>query len=495
MPTKNFLLGIDQGSSGSRALILDFGGNVRGYGYRALPRHYPHPDWVEQDPAQVISTVQEAITQAIADAQIGASEIAACGIACQRNTEFTWDARTHQSFTNAITWQDLRTMDLMREFAEWEHAAHARHHLGYAPGPYSSALHLAWRMRYDAAFQRAARDNTIQVGLSAEWLVTALGQMNAHVMDVSLVQAMGMYDFRARAYWQEWLKWLDMPEAPLPRAVSSVHEFGTLHLNGAEIPVSAMLGDQQGALFGYDCRLPGNAECTHGTASFVDVFVGEQAPASDTMNCYFAWMLNDQPEYCLEADTTVTGAAIRWMRENIRLFHDDAELDALAASVRNAGGTVFVPAFTGLNVPYNDAQARATLFGITLGTTRAHIAHAFFQAIGFQLRGILNTIELQAGVRPRQLYVGGGISASDIGCQIQADLIGIPIVRPKFAQTTARAAALLAGLGIGVWQGTAALPRLQTETQIFEPRCSQDERDTAFSRWEQAVRAVREWEK
>lgn len=491
MTTKNFLLGIDQGTSGSRALILDGDGNACGYGYRPLPRLYPHPDWVEQDPEQVVSTVVEALNQALVDARLDANEIAACGIACQRNTAFTWDARTQQSFTNAITWQDLRTMDLMREFAGWERAADARHRLGYAPGPYSAAMHLAWRMRHDAAFHSAAHANTIRVGLSAEWLVTALGAMNAHVMDVSLVQAMGMYDFRARRYWREWLEWLDMPETLLPRAVSSVYEFGALIWNGAEIPVRAMLGDQQGALFGYDCRTPGSAECTHGTASFVDVFVGHQAPVSDTMNCYFAWMMNNEPAYCLEADTTVTGAAIRWMRETMHLFHDDAELDALAASVPHAGGTVFVPAFTGLNVPYNDSRARASLFGMTLGTTRAHIAHAFFQAIGFQLRGILNTIEREAGVCPAQLYVGGGISASDIGCQIQADLIGIPIVRPRFAQTTARAAALLAGIGAGVWQDVTTLPSLQTETHIFEPRSSQDERDTAFERWEQAVRAVR----
>lgn len=495
MSTETFLLGIDQGTSGSRALVLDSQGAVRGYGYRPLPRLFPHPDWVEQDPAQVVATVVQALDEALTRAKIEPGEIAACGIACQRNTEFIWNARTGEPFSNAITWQDLRTMPLMREFDEWEHAHTARHHLGYAPGPYSSAMHLKWRIRNDAAFQRAARDNTIRIGLSAEWLVTALGKMNAHVMDASLVQAMGMYNFRAQEYWREWLAWLDMPEAPLPRATSSVHEFGALNLRGAEIPVRAMIGDQQGALFGYDCHSPGNAECTHGTASFVDVFVGEQAPNSATMNCYFARMLDHKPAYCLEADTTVTGAAIRWMRESIHLFPDDAELDALAASVSNAGGVVFVPAFTGLNVPYNDSDARATLFGMTLGTTRAHIAHAFFQAIGFQLRGILNTIERESGVRTASLYVGGGISASDIGCQLQANLLGIPIVRPKFAQTTARAAALLAGLGAGVWQNVEALPRLQTENQIFEPRCSQDERDTAFARWEQAVRAVREWQK
>ncbi len=495
MPTRNYLLGIDQGTSGSRALILDADGNVRGYGYRPLPRLYPHPDWVEQDPLQVVATVSDALTEALAHANIQPSEIAACGIACQRNTEFVWDARTQKSFSNAITWQDLRTLPLLREIQKWEHAHTARHHLGYAPGPYSAALHLAWRMKHQPEFARAARDNTIRIGLSAEWLVTALGRMNSHAMDSSLVQAMGMYNFRARRYWDEWLNLLDIPQAPLPHATSSVFDFGALHWNGAEIPVKAMIGDQQGALLGYDCHRVGDAECTHGTASFVDVFVGAHAPKSKTMNCYFAWTLNDEPSYCLEADTTVTGAAIRWMREHIGLFQDEAELDALAASIKNSGGIVFVPAFTGLNVPHNDQNARATLFGMTLGTTRAHIARAFFEAIGYQLRGILETIHHEADVRVESLYVGGGISASEVACQVQADILGIPVMRPAFTQTTARAAALLAGIGAGWYKNISALPHMPRERKIFEPRLTRDERDAGYARWRNAIRAVREWEK
>lgn len=494
MPTRNFLLGIDQGTSGSRALVLDDQGNVRGYGYRPLPRIYPHPDWVEQDPNAVVATVSDALAEALQRAEIHSSEIAACGIACQRNTEFVWDAQTRLPFSNAITWQDTRTMPLMREMERWEHAGAARHHLGYAPGPYSAALHLAWRIKNQPEFARAARDNTISVGLSAEWLVTAMGKMHVHAMDASLVQAMGLYDFRSRRYWREWLEYLRIPEAPLPRATSSVFDFGVLSVNGFEIPVNAMIGDQQGALFGYDCHNPGDAECTHGTASFVDVFVGSRAPTSNTMNSYFAWTFDDKPSYCLEADTTVTGAAIGWMREHIGLFKDDGELDRLAASVPRSEGIVFVPAFTGLNVPYNNQDARATLFGMTLGTTRAHLARAFFESIGYQLRGILETARRESNVQVESLYVGGGISASDIACQIQADILGIPVLRPLFTQTTARAAALLAGMGAGFWRGLADLPRMPRERRIFEPCTGHDERDAGYARWEKAVRAVRGWE-
>ncbi|MCS6781512.1 MAG: FGGY-family carbohydrate kinase, partial [Geminicoccaceae bacterium] len=197
-----------------------------------------------------------------------------------------------------------------------------------------------------------------------------------------------------------------------------------------DIPVRALIGDQQGALFGYDCRKPGEAECTHGTASYVNVNLGEAAPALDSIKVYLAWLLDGRPTHCLEADTTVTGAAVRWLRESARLIDRDDELGALAASVPDAGGVVFVPAFTGLNVPYNFRDARGTLLGLTLGHTRAHIARAFLNSIGFQLRAILEEMEAKAGVRVTQLKVGGGLSADDTACQLQADWLGLPIIRP-----------------------------------------------------------------
>lgn len=499
MTVAPFVLGIDQGTSGSRAVVMDQEGSVRGYAYRPLPRAYPQPGWVEQDPWAVATTVAEAMAEAVAQAGCRSSEIAACSIACQRNTDFVWDAASGRPLANAITWQDLRTLPLMAELDRWELAAERRYRLGYYPGPYSSALHLAWRMANEPAVAAAAREGTLRIGLSAAWLLTALGRPAGHCMDHSLVQALGLYDFRSRRYWPEWLERLGVPAYALPEAQPTLHPFGTLQLvdrygRTADVPVLATIGDQQAALFGYGCHRAGEAECTHGTATFVDVFVGDHPPEQARVNVYFAWDLGDGPAYCLEADATVTGAAVRWMREGLRLFDRDEELEQLAASVPDSGGVVFVPAFTGLNVPYNDHSARGTLLGLTLGTTRGHIARAFLEALGFQVRAILETIAAETGLRVDRLYLGGGLSASDLACQVQADLLGIPTVRPGVTETTARGAALLAGLAAGLWRRLEDLPPLPGPLTVFDPRLSAEARDAAYARWQRAVARAQRWE-
>ncbi len=498
MPTQPYLLAIDQGTSGSRALILDREGQVHGYGYCPLPRLYPRPGWVEQDPATVAGGVAAAITKAIEQAACRPADIAACGIAGQRNTDFVWDARTGRPLANAITWQDLRTTPMLAEFAAWPLADQRRRRLGYFPGPYSSAMHIAWRMRHQPAVAEAARAGYLRLGFSATWLLVALGRPAGHQMDYTLVQAMGLYDFRAQRYWDEWLSVLGIPPDPLPAVKPTVYDYGTLRLTGpdgstADVPVLATIGNEQAALFGHDCRQPGDAECTHGTASFVDVCLGDEAPLQEKLNIYYAWHLGDRPTYCLEADTTVSGAAIRWMKEQARLFDRDDEVGSLAASVPDSAGVVFVPAFTGLNVPYNDRTARGAILGLTLGSSRAHIARAFLESLGYQVRAILETIAAETGLQVEQLSLGGGISASDEACQIQADLIGIPTVRPAFAETAARAAALLAGLGAGFWPTLADLPPLPGDHTTFEPHLSTDQRDAGYAHWQQAVERTRSW--
>jgi glycerol kinase len=473
---------------------MDRAGQIVGYAYRPVTRIYPQPSWVEQDPRALAGGIADAMAEAVSHAGIAPSEIAACGIACQRNTDFAWDAITGQPLANSITWQDLRTVPMVAELDGWEWAAERRRTLGYFPGPYCSALHLAWRMQNVPELQKAAVEKRLRFGLSAAWLLAALGRPAGHQMDYSLVQAMGLYDFRRQHYWTAWLERLGIPLDALPEAVPTVHEFGTLRLGDADIPVLATIGDQQSALFGYGCRTPGAAECTHGTASFVDVFVGETAPNQETMNVYFAWVLDGRPSYCLEADTTVTGAAIRWMRENARLFDRDDELGPLAASVPDSGGVVFVPAFTGLNVPYNDHSARGTILGLSLGSNRGHIVRAFLESLGFQVRTILETIQADTGLHVDRLFLGGGVSASDEACQIQADLMGIPTVRPTMTETTARGAALLAGLGAGFWKDMDELPPLPGALTTFEPRLTTDERDTGYARWQRAIERARNWE-
>lgn len=496
--TRPYLLGIDQGTSGSKAVILDREGQVCGYAYRPVERVYLRPDWVEQDPDAVAQGVAEAITEAIENAGIRPDEIAACGLTSQRNTEFAWDGRSGRPIANAITWQDLRTLPILEELQALPLRKEARHRLGYAPGPYMTALHLAWRLRHDPAVIAAAQSGHLRLGLSTAWLLTALGQPRAHQMDTSLVQAMGLYDFRHNQYWAEWLDWIGLTLDSLPTAVPTVHDYGSLQVtapNGqtAHVPVLAMIGDQQAALFGHACRHAGAAECTHGTASYVKVFLDDQAPTQEKINVYYAWHLGDRQTYCLEAPTSVTGAAIRWLRDNVRLFDHYQEMDQLAASVADAGGLAFVPAFTGLEVPYNDPLARGTLLGMTLGHDRGHIARAFFEAVGYQIRAILETITYDAGVTVAELLVGGGVSASDLACQIQADLVGIPVLRPTFTETTAWAAGILAGLGANFWESLSALPPLPGTHKRFEPQWTTSARDVGFARWQQAVALVQAW--
>lgn len=495
---KSLFLGIDQGTSGSKAVIIDGEGVVHGYAYRALPRLHPQPDWVEQDPRVVAQGVAEAITAAIGGAGCHPQDIVAGGITSQRNTDFVWDARHGRALANAITWQDLRTLPLLPEIMSTPLGQAARHHLGYAPGPYMSALHLAWRLQQDTAVIAAAKAGHLRIGLSAAWLLTALGRPSAHCMDTSLIQATGLYNFREKAYWQPWLDHWHIPIGALPQPAPTLHDYGVITVTApdgvtADVPILAMIGDQQAALFGQGCRQLGAAECTHGTASFVKVFLDEQMPTMDNIDLLYAWNLGQRQSFLLEAPTTVTGAAIRWMRDNARLFDDYAAIEGLATAVPDAGNLIFIPAFTGTNAPFHDPLARGTILGLTLGHERGHILRAFMESLAYQIRAILENIQQAGGVTLTSLRVGGGVSASDLACQIQANLLGIPVHRPSFMETTAWAAALLAGLAAGAWPDTSHLPTLPGDQTTFWPQLDADGREAGYARWLKAVALMREW--
>lgn len=486
------LLGLDQGTSGTKAYLLDEEGRRRGLGYVPLRRLHPHPDWTEQDPRDVAEGAAQAIDRALTEAGAAPADIRAIGIASQRDTDFAWDAATRTPIAHAITWQDLRTMSLAEELDAWEHAGERRHRLGYFPGPWCAALHMAWRLQHQPEWRRAVENGSARIGMAAGWLLAALGEPSAHVHDYSLVQKTGLWDFRTGAYWQAWAERLGLSTTSLPSPVPTLHDFGWLRIQQARVPVVAMIADQQAALFGQGCRQLGQAECTHGTVSFVKVVAGPTPPDMDSLNVYHAWSWPPAAHtYCLEADTTTTGAAVRWLATQGGMLADETEIDALAGSVPDAGGVSFVPAFTGLNVPYNDHTARAAILGMSLGANRRHIARALLEAIAFQVRAILESIHVQTGLRVSLLNVGGGLSRSDLACQLQADLLGISVMRPEETETTARGAALLAGLGAGVWRSLDELPPLPGHSQTFEPSVSAHERDHRFARWQAAVAAVR----
>jgi glycerol kinase len=491
------LLGIDLGTSGAKAYLMDRDGRRVGLGYTPLRRLHPAPDWTEQDPWDVTRGAAQAIDQALAEAGAAPEDILAIGIASQRDSDFVWDAATGQPLGNAITWQDLRTTSLAEELDRWPLAGERRRRLGYFPGPWCAALHLSWRARHQPAFADAMAQGSLRVGMAAGWLLASMGQPSGHLHDYSLQQKTGLWDIRQQRFWQPWVERLGLSTASLPAPAPTLHDFGVLHIAGHAVPVTAMLGDQQAALFGHGCRSPGQAECTHGTVSFVDVVVGHAPPELQGINVYHAWTLPTEHglehTYCLEADTTTSGAAARWLAAQGGILSAEKELDAVARSVPDAGGVLFVPAFTGLNVPYYDHSARAAILGLSLGSDRAHIVRALLDAIGFQVRAILETVDAATGLQVAQLNVGGGLSASDLACQVQADLLGIPIVRPAERETTARGAALLAGLGAGVWPSMDHLPALPPDASHFAPRLSREQRDTLYERWQQAVEAVRQF--
>jgi len=495
---QSYVLGIDQGGSGSRAIVLDTAGAIVGYGYQPVSRIYLQPGWVEQDPQATAESVRAAIAAAVEQAGCAAAAIVGCGITTQRDTVFAWDAASGQPIGNAITWQDLRTEPLVAEVAGWPHASERRERLGQFPGAYCSAMHMAWRMRHDSAFRTAADQGRLRCSLAAGWLIQALGRLYDHALDYSLMQGMTVFDFRRKQLWDEWIEYLNLPRAALPRPVPTLHPYGEIMVADARggqaaVPVLAMISDQQGALFGYDCRAPGQAACTHGTASFVNVVAGQRIPPPTRTKTYLAWELGGVPTYSLEADTTVTGAVIRWMQEQMGWLHRPADLGALALSVPDAAGVVFVPAFTGLGIPTEDRTARGMLLGMTLDTTPAHIARAFLDSIGYQLHDILTAIAEDTGITIDRLHVGGGISASDAACQIQADVLGISVVRASNTEASARAAALLGGLGANVWPSAAELPRLPGPQTVFEPSTSQDTRGAALATWHRALERARHW--
>jgi glycerol kinase len=491
-------MGIDQGGSGSRAMLLDADGQVAGYGYQAVGRLYPRAGWVEQEPLAIAESVRLAVAEALAQAGCASGEVLACGITSHRDTVFAWDAETGDPIGNAITWQDLRTVPLVAEADGWSRAAERRERLGHFPGAYSSAMHLAWRMRHDQAFRQAAGAGRLRCSLAAGWLVQALGAPRGHALDFSLMQGMTVFDFRRKQLWDEWIDYLELPRAALPQPEPTLHHFGDLHITDsggghASVPVLAMISDQQAALFGYDCRSPGQAACTHGTASFINVCAGASVPPPCRAKIYLAWQLDDVTTYSLEADTTVSGAVVRWMQEQMGWLRRPSDLGELALSVPDAGGVVFVPAFTGLGVPSEDRTARGTLLGMTLDTTPAHIARAFLEALGYQVRDILTMIAEESGLKVERLHVGGGVSASDAACQLQADVLGIPLVRAQNAETSVRAAALLAGLGANIWQNEAELPPLPGPETVFEPRRDDASRDAGMITWKRAVERAGNW--
>jgi glycerol kinase len=456
-------------------------GEIAGKGYTEITQHYPRPGWVEHDANEIWSATRRSLEEALRAAGATQRDVAAIGITNQRETLVLWDRKTLEPIANAIVWQDRRTADECRRLREAGHEDRVREVTGLVLDPYFTATKYAWALKnIDGAREAAA-------GTVDSWLIAKLSDGKAHVTDASNASRTLLFDIERGQWSEEMAELFGVSLARLPKVVDSSGAIAT--------PITGVAGDQQAALFGQACTSDGMAKNTYGTGSFVLVQTGaRRVPSTTGMLTTVAWRRGGKLSYALEGAIFVTGAALQWLRDGLGMIASASEAGPLAASVADAGGVYLVPAFVGLGAPHWDPYARGVIVGLTRGTSRAHIVRAAVEAMAYQTRDVVEAMERDTGEKLKELRVDGGAAVMDVLCQLQADLLGIPVRRPRHTETTALGAAFLAGLGAGLWS-EADLAMLWKLDREFEPRMSRDEADSMQTGWRRAVERSRSWEK
>jgi len=450
---------------------------VRGKGYTEITQHFPRPGWVEHDPNEIWSAVQSSAHEALDAAGVSQGDVAAVGITNQRETLVLWDRKTLEPIAPAIVWQDRRTADECRRLRDAGHEDRVREVTGLVLDPYFTATKYAW------ALQNVDRAGDAAAGTVDSWLVARLSEGKAHVTDASNASRTLLFDIGQGKWSEEMAELFGVSLANLPEVVDSSGPIAG--------SITGIAGDQQSALFGQACTTTGMAKNTYGTGSFVLLNTGADRVLSKTgMLTTIAWRRDGKLTYALEGAIFVTGAALQWLRDGLGIIESAAEAGPLAESVPNTGGVYLVPAFAGLGAPYWDPYARGTIVGLTRGSGRAHIVRAAVEAMAFQTRDVVEAMERDSGQKLRELRVDGGAAVMDVMCQLQSDLLGIPVRRPKLTETTALGAAYLAGLGAGLWHDSD-LPGLWKLDREFTPKMSRDEADSLQDGWRRAVETSR----
>ena len=496
MTARRFVLALDQGTTGSTALLIDPEGEVRARGYAELTQHYPQPGWVEHDPVQIWTTIGQAASQAVASSGIAPGEIAAVGITNQRETTILWERASGRPVGNAIVWQCRRTAALCERLKADGVEPEVRRKTGLVVDPYFSGTKIRWMLDHDPALRPRAERGELCFGTVDAWLLWQLTGGTVHATDPSNASRTLCYDIHRRAWDEGLCGILGVPMALLPEVKPSAGVFAQTTKSAwlpGDIPVAGIAGDQQAALFGQACVEPGMAKNTYGTGCFALLNTGERAVAStEGLLTTVAWTVESTTSYALEGAVFIAGAAVQWLRDGLGIIKQAAETQILAESVPDTGGVYLVPAFVGLGAPYWDPYARGTLTGLTRGTTRAHLARAALEAIAYQSRDVLDTMRRESGVPLTTLRVDGGAAANDFLCQFQADVLGVEVLRPSVTETTGLGAAYLAGVGAGLWKSRELATRWKLERK-FTPAMPAAARDAAYGGWRRAVERARGW--
>ncbi|MBJ93129.1 MAG: glycerol kinase [Rickettsiales bacterium] len=486
-----YILAIDQGTTGTTVMVLDPKLSVVARSNREFPQVYPRPGWVEHDPEAIWTSTLSTIDETLKKAGIQGADLAGIGITNQRETTVLWRRRDDRPIHNAIVWQCRRTAPLCAELKENGLESLFRSKTGLVLDPYFSGTKIRWILDEVEGARQAATNGDLAFGTIDSFLTWRLSGGKSHVTDVSNASRTLLMDLETLSWDDELLDQLQVPRSLLPRICSSSEVYG--HTSGVPnlpdgIPIAGIAGDQQAALFGQVCFSPGEAKCTFGTGAFLLMNTGARpVPSERGLLTTVAWRIGDEVSYALEGSAFIAGAAVQWLRDGLGIIRDASEIEALARSVNNSGGVVFVPALTGLGAPHWRAEARGIICGIDRGVTRAHLARAALEGIALQNADILSAMEADSGVKLSKLKVDGGAAANDLLVQYQADVLNVPIVRPKMLETTALGAGLLAGLATGMWSSRSEAADVWASERQFVPNMESSTREQELARWRDAV--------
>lgn len=488
---EHFILCIDQGTTGSTALVLDRQLHVRGRATQEYRQIYPQPGWVEHNPSDILSSVAHVVRGALASAQISGDQISAIGITNQRETSLLWERATGKPLMNAIVWQDRRTDGRCRQIKEAGHEATFRQKTGLVLDPYFSGTKLAWMLDEIPGARAAADRGELAFGTIDTLLVHHLSGGQVHVTDVSNASRTLLLNIHTLSWDEELASILRVPLSVLPQVKSSAEVYGVTRGVGYlpdGIPIAGIAGDQQAALFGQLCLTPGMAKCTYGTGAFLMLNTGHEVKVSaNGLLSTVGWSQGGQTTWCLEGSSFIAGAAVQWLRDGLKIINRAAEIEALARQVPDSGGLVFVPALAGLGAPWWRPEARGVIHGIHRGTTAAHLARATLEGIALQIVDLIQAMSSDMGGPLQEMRVDGGAAANDLLMQLQADLLQIPLVRPRMLETTALGAGLLAGLATGFFPDVHDLKRAWQIDRTFEPQMPTAQRDDMLGRWHTVV--------
>lgn len=485
-----FILALDQGTSSSRAIVFDRNGQTRSVAQKEFTQIFPKPGWVEHNPMEIWSSQASVIAEAITAIDINGLDIAGIGITNQRETTIVWDAETGEPVYNAIVWQDRRTSEYCDRLKSEGLTDKIRNKTGLIIDAYFSATKIRWILENVEGAREKAEKGKLRFGTVDTWLIWMLTRGEVHVTDVSNASRTMVYNIHDLCWDRELLDLFGIPESMMPKVKSSSEVYGYTKttLFAHEVPIAGIAGDQQAALFGQMCTEPGAVKNTYGTGCFLLMNSGEKPiMSSNNLLTTIAWKIGDKVNYALEGSIFVAGSVVQWLRDGLGIIRSSSEVEELAASVPDNGGVYFVPALTGLGAPYWDQYAKGCMYGISRGTTAAHIARAALEGIAFQTMDIVNAMQKDAGVQLAELKVDGGASRNNLLMQFQADILGTSVIRPKVTETTALGAAYLAGLAVGYWESIDYIKSQWAVDASFVPSASEETVNNLREGWKDAV--------